>query len=394
MGSPSRGCWRVVVAAVLLLPACFGGGRALALEVWFTEAEGPVRQALEEAIRSFNEDHDDVTALLRVLPDGDYDEQVADAAANDRLPGVIWVDQASLAAARDHVRPVDELLAGTDLASTIPAAQSFVRQGDRMVAAPVWLELPVLVVDRVALTSGGEALPAGATRRWDIPTFAAVIAATAARRGPIGSAVSPVVSYPADERERTLVLTQLLAGGSPTGRVPSPGEIDAFVVAAGPFSEWLTLGLMGPADPAQPSPFSFSTTGGIPAAEARMGDEMAVVAVPGWSATSVADVGAWAITTVGSDEQAAVAVLLEFLLSARVTGPLVDASGHVPARRRDLDASSRYGVSPDVGTLRSLVHDGSVTPMPPPGVTGWRDLWSTLVPDLMGGSGLAVTLES
>jgi multiple sugar transport system substrate-binding protein len=332
----------MAVLCVLVAVACRDAGERSGphtLEVWFHASEGPERELMEEQVERFNESHTGITVLLRLLPEGPYEDQVAEAAVDGTLPDVLDVDRLTLAGGEaGPLLPMDDLLTMEVLDSLVTEIAVTGRVGNHLVGAPSTTEVMLLAADRAEMRAIGAHVPSGVGEPWTREEFEEVLRDSTAHFG------SPALGLPGNPVELGMALEALVrSAGAPL--VPDKGTkghataVDvltapAAVVTATIVSRWIRDGLAAITPPdveEEPAPLALVRSGQIPPRHAT--------AVPpdlGGGVASVALGHVWVIPK-SSQYPTEAAELVSFLLAPDEVAATAAVTGGVPTVRIALD---------------------------------------------------------
>lgn len=390
-----RARWRprlaAVVAVAALAAACTGAGTGAGgegdrtVEVWSHADSGPLREAIEARIDAFNVARDDVLAVLRLLPEGSYADEVLRAAEDGTLPDLLDLDPGLLwrLAADGHLTDLTGLLPDALRRRLLPTAYDVGVFAGRLVGVPVTERVTVLLADRDALEAARVRIPASARRPWTAEELTDVLARLAPghpagvldlRLGPLRATDDP--AWAAD----LLAALARTAGGGVTDALGTHAtdvlngpETTRVVVT---LREWADAGWVVPdAGPDALIDGTVAMVAGDTLEEARlraeMGDRLVVLPLPTFGTGPGATRWGWSWAV----PRGAVAPATEVLLSLfhpESVAALRAADPGVPVTREARQLAVDLQPPGPRAVIGELVDLGAA--VPPPRTPRWRDV--------------------
>ena len=362
----------------ILLSACSDDDSATAnkplyrvIEVWAHTGSAEHNRALQEQVARFNNVQHEIRVNVVILPRKSYEEQLATAAANKRLPDIIEVSSPYIYqyAENGALQPLDKWLMEEDLEQFMPAA---VRQGmyhGRLYAVMPTLSGIVMFANRKLLEQAGIRLPAP-DHSWSIDTFNRNLA-TLARQDSDG-AVLDMQLYRGGNWPASVMLPMLSSAGGglimhePPDRFVQGLDNKNTLRVLSTVQRWIHDGYV------VDKPASF-VNGDVAFMVAEhqtfwqyytaLGDDLVVMPLPdfGHGAKIALDAWAWGLTSQCHDVQASMH-LLEFLLRDEEVVATADATGAMPALKSALVMAEDYNDSGELAMMPALVSRAAMMP--------------------------------
>jgi multiple sugar transport system substrate-binding protein len=148
------------------------------ISVWFHAGSGPERATMNEQVKAFNALKGPVRVRLVVLPQSDYDQQVASAAASGNLPDVLDFDGPFLYnyAWTGKIKPLDSCIPTSLRADLIPSVREEGTYAGRMWGIGTFDSGMALYVRPSILKKAGIRIPTGPANAWTAAEFTQILA--------------------------------------------------------------------------------------------------------------------------------------------------------------------------------------------------------------------------
>lgn len=353
-----RGLLVLVVGAAASAAALVGcqadaSGEPVTLSVWAHNGTDAEAATIRAQVADFNAAQEDVEVRLRLVPEGDYNDEVAIAAAGRDLPDVLDLDGPVVAtqAHLDRLVPLDDLLPQSVLEAQLPTLRDQGRYQGATYAVASFESGLGLFADRSAFAQAGIDLPERNRDAWSADEFREVLARLAAQ-DPDGLVLDLKRNYGMGEW-LTYGFAPLVASAG--GELVEPVTLQAAGHLDGPatlrvleeLSSWAPYVDPNPEDLAfveRRVPLSWVGHWAFPAYQEALGDDLALVPLPDLGHGSRTGQGSWTWTVTARDrgQQEAAATFLEFLLTDEQVLRTTRANGAVPGTASALARSELY----------------------------------------------------
>lgn len=345
-----------LVGILLVAPACSGSpddAGPVTVEVWAHDGTAAERAVLEEQVAAFNERSDDVRVRLRLLPEGDYNDELQAAVARGDLPDVAEVDGPLVPGYvyQDVLVPLEDLLPAELLEDQLPSLKAQGSSGGHTWAVGTFDSGLGLYADRRALTAAGLRIPTSAEEAWTAAEFSAALRALA-RRDPDGRVLDVKLNYGPGEW-LTYGFAPLVASAgdtlldrgslSPAGHLDGPAARRALRTLQS-WSSYVDPNAKDDAFVARRVALSWVGHWTYHDYAEALGDDLAVLPLPDLGNGSKTGQGSWAWTVTATDGrgQRAAADFLAHLLEDEEVLRMTAANGAVPGDRSALASSDTY----------------------------------------------------
>lgn len=382
-GSSTRRVVPARAALILLALFLFGGcgptaeraGRA-ALSVWAHAGQAGEREVLRAQVARFNRAQTDVAVSLTFIPEGTYNGQVQAAALAGRLPDVLEFDGPYLYnyAWQGRLRRLDALLPAALRRELLPSiiAQGTYRDGLYSVAS--FDSGLGLYARRSAVKRAGLRLPRSPAEAWSVDEFDTLLARLSSQDAD-GAVLDLKLNYRGEWFVYGFSPAIQSAGGDliDRGDYRHAGGVlngPAAVAALARIQGWIGRGYVDPnLDDAAfvQGRVALSWVGHWEYDRYRQawGDDLAVVPLPDFGHGTRTGQGSWNWgITVQCDEPRAAMRFIAFLLRPEEVLAMTAANGAVPATRRALAQSPRYGPGRPLNLLAQQLLRGYAVPRP------------------------------
>lgn len=345
-----------LLGALLVVPACTGApddSGPVVVEVWAHDGTDAERAVLEAQVAAFNERRADVRVDLRLLPEGDYNDELQAAVARGELPDVAEVDGPLVPGYvyQDVLAPLEDLLPAASLDDQLPSLQAQGTFDGHTWAVGTFDSGLGLYADRRALAAAGIRVPTAAEDAWTADEFSTALRALA-RRDPDGRVLDVKLNYgPGEWLTYGFAPLVASAGGSlidPTSLSPE-GHLDGAAArrALEALRSWAPY-----VDPNEDDDAFVTREVALSwvghwtyhdYAEA-LGKDLAVLPLPDLGNGSKTGQGSWAWTVTAREgrTQQAAADFLAHLLQDEEVLRMTAANGAVPGDRSALASSDTY----------------------------------------------------
>jgi multiple sugar transport system substrate-binding protein len=150
------------------------------ITVWFhaSASVGAEWQTMIRQVGTFNRSQRSVRVKLITLPEGDYNREVASAAADGNLPDVLDFDGPNLYnyAWAGDLKPIDSCLTPAERADLLPSIRQQGTYGGRMWGVGTFDSGLGLYVRPSILRKAGISIPADASQAWTAAQFGGILA--------------------------------------------------------------------------------------------------------------------------------------------------------------------------------------------------------------------------
>lgn len=347
-----------VAAAALVLAGCSSGSEAAPdagdasgeITVWAQEGQEGEVQAAKDAVAAFNESQDEITAELTLIPQATYGQTLG-ATDVDALPDVYEFDGETLGALvyAGKLRQLDDLVSQDTIDSQIPSiiAEGTYSDGNVYAVAQYDSGLGLFGSRSMLEAAGITDLPATVEDAWTVDEFEdAVVALAGSTPGGKGLDIKENYAGTWPGYAFTPVVNSagqpLVSDGSAEGALNAPEVAEAL----SRFAAWREY-----VDPnADDKAFTDGRVGlswvghwNYPAYSEALGDDLVVMPLPDFGNGTKSGQGshAWGIGA-QSENAAAGAKFLEFLMQDEWVGQVTDANGAVPGTTSAIAASDLY----------------------------------------------------
>lgn len=343
---------RAVIAGALLASTSFTGLALAAdpIKVWHHGGRGDgERERMEALIKEWNAANPDIPAVLEVQPEGAYNEQVQAAAASGGLPDLLDFDGPNYAnyVWSGYLLPLNDIVSKETLDDMLPSliAQGTYAPDGKLYSLGAGDSGLAIWGRKSLLEKAGVRIPTSAEDPWTMEEFEDALAKLSKVEG---------IKYPLDIKANygqgewfTYGFSPIVQsfGGDLIDRTSwkSEGTIngDAAVKAMTHFQGWVKNGWVVPASEGDDAFYgkkiaalSFVGHWMWPAHSKELGDDLVLITMPNWGGKHVTGNGGWCWgITKTSAQPENTAKLLEFFLSTKNVGDLMQAMGGVPGRK-------------------------------------------------------------
>lgn len=318
------------------------------MKVWHHGGRGDgERERMEALIKTWNEQHPDMPAVLEVQPEGAYNEQVQAAAASGGLPDLLDFDGPNYAnyVWSGYLVPLNDLVSKQVMEDVIP---SIIAQGtyspDGKVYSLGMADSGLSIWGRKSLLEkAGVRIPKGVEDAWTMEEFEDALAKLQKLDG-IKYALDIKANYGQGEWY-TYGFSPIVQsfGGDLIDRASwrAEGTVngDSAVKAMTHFQNWVKNGHVVPASEGDDAFYGKKTAALSyvghwmwPAHSKAFGDDLVLLPMPNWGGKHVTGNGSWCWgITKTSKQPENTAKLLEFFMSTDNVAALSQAMGGVPA---------------------------------------------------------------
>jgi multiple sugar transport system substrate-binding protein len=375
-----RNSFLVILAMLLVLPLSqltFAQDGPQEVSLWYHSGQGGERDALNIAIESFNSSQDEYEIVPTEVPEGNYNEQVRNAALSGTLPCVLDFDGPFIYSYVESgdLTPIGEYFDEDFLADVLP---SIIDQGT--VDGTLWslgqFDSGLAIWgNRALLDEAGVRIPEGLDDVWTLDEFNAaiealdgvvpddgyVIALQMQNEGEWFSyAFGPILrSFGADTIDRETYETA-------EGVLNGEAAFNAMSWLQGLFEN-------GYASDDAVDPDADFLEGRVALAyvghwryvdyKAALGDDLVLIPVPDYGNGAVTGMGSWnwGITSSCESKDGAAAFIAHVMSPENVI-TVTDANGAVPALISVLEADERYQEGGDLWIYRQQLENGVAVP--------------------------------
>jgi multiple sugar transport system substrate-binding protein len=405
---------QVVVGSLLATTALATSGVAFAadpIKVWHHGGRGDgERGKMEALIKEWNAANPDMQAVLEVQPEGAYNEQVQAAAASGGLPDLLDFDGPNYAnyVWSGYLSPLNDLVSKDTMSDMIA---SLIAQGTYAPDGKIYSlgagDSGLSIWGRKSLLEkAGVRIPKGVEDAWTMAEFEDALAKLQKVEG-IKYALDIKANYGQGEWY-TYGFSPIIQsfGGDLIDRTTwkAEGAIngEAAVKAMTHFQGWVKNGNVAPASEGddtfygkKTSALSFVGHWMWPAHSKAFGDDLVLLPMPNWGGKHVTGNGGWCWgITKTSKQPEATGKLLEFMLSTKNVGDLMQAMGGVPGRKSAAANVDLYKEGGPLSLYLAQLNAGLGYPRPAhpayPTITG---AFAKAVADIIDGKDVKASLD-
>jgi multiple sugar transport system substrate-binding protein len=381
------------------------------IKVWHHGGRGDgERGRMEQLIKDWNAANPSMPAVLEVQPEGAYNEQVQAAAASGGLPDLLDFDGPNYAnyVWSGYLSPLNDLVSADTMADMIP---SLIAQGTYAPDGKVYSlgagDSGLAIWGRKSLlTKAGIRIPTGPADAWTMAEFEDALAKLQKVEG-IKYALDIKANYGQGEWY-TYGFSPIVQsfGGDLIDRTTwkADGAIngDAAVKAMTHFQGWVKAGYVAPASEGDDSFYgkkisalSFVGHWMWPAHSKELGEDLVLLPMPNWGGKHVTGNGGWCWGITKTSKQAAnTGKLLDFMLSTKNVGDLMQSMGGVPGRKSAAASVDLYKEGGPLSLYLAQLNAGMGYPRPAhpayPTITG---AFAKAVADIIDGKDVKASLD-
>lgn len=336
-----------------------GGAIAGDIKVWHHGGRGDgEREKIAKMLEAWSTAHPESKAVLEILPEGAYNEQVQAAALAGNLPDLLDFDGPNYAnyVWSGYLTPLNEIVGKATLDNVIPSliAQGTYGPDGKLYSLGMGDSGLGLWGNKAMLTKAGVRIPKGVEDAWTLAEFEDALAKL--KTSGVATPLDVKLNYGKGEWY-TYGFSPIIQsmGGDLIDRTAwkSTGTLDgaASVDAMTHFQSWVKAGYVVPGAAGDDS-FYAKKTSAIsfvghwmwPAHSKGLGDDLVLIPMPKWGAKQLTGNGGWCWgVTKSSKDPKAVGALIEYLLSDPVLGPFMESQGGPPGTKSVTAASKLYG---------------------------------------------------
>jgi multiple sugar transport system substrate-binding protein len=317
------------------------------IKVWHHGGRGDgERGRMEQLIKDWNAANPTMPAVLEIQPEGAYNEQVQAAAASGGLPDLLDFDGPNYAnyVWSGYLQPLNGLVSDAVIADVIPSliAQGTYAPDGKLYSLGMGDSGLAIWGRKSLLEKASVRIPKGVDDAWTMAEFEDALAKLQKVEG-IKYALdikanygqgewytygfSPIVqSFGGDLIDRTTWKAE--------GAINGPKAVEAMTHFAG----WVKAGYVAPKSEGDDSFYgkkisalSFVGHWMWPAHSKALGDDLVLLPMPNWGGKHVTGNGGWCWgITKSAKDPAATGKLLEFFMSTKNVGDMMQAMGGVP----------------------------------------------------------------
>ena len=336
-----------------------GMAQAGDIKVWHHGGRGDgERGKITAMLEAWSAAHPDNKAVIEILPEGAYNEQVQAAALAGNLPDLLDFDGPNYANYfwSGYLTPLNDIVPKATLDNMIPSliAQGTYGPDGKLYSLGMGDSGLGLWANKAMLTKAGVRIPKGVDDPWTLAEFEDTLAKLKASG--IATPLDVKLNYGKGEWF-TYGFSPIVQsmGGDLINRTTwlSKGTLDgdAAVNAMTHFQSWVKAGYVVPAAAGDDSFFGKKTSAisfvghWMWAAHSKaLGDDLVLLPMPKWGDKQLTGNGGWCwgVTKKAKDPKA-VGELIAYLLSDPVLGPFMESQGGPPGTKSVTAASKLYG---------------------------------------------------
>ncbi len=348
-------CLPVLALLTALLSGCSGSGSGSApteVSMWSHGGTPEERAALTASIEAFNTSHPGSRVLLRLLPEGTYNDVLETALAAGNPPDIIDLDGPTIAgfAARGALSPLEDLLPDKLLRNLIPSVKAEAAWNGHLWALGTFDSGLALFADRRALRAAGVVAPISLQTAWTGSQFRSVLQRLS-RRDPDRKVLDLKRNYGIGEW-LTYGFAPLLssAGGGvldPTtglasGTLDSPASVRALTTLQS-WTQYVDPNTDDRAFTSRRVALSWVGHWAYPAYAKALGDDLLVLPFPDLGNGAKTGQGSWTWAVSRASRHADTAAqVLTWLGSDAQVAAMTQANGAVPGTMTSLAASALH----------------------------------------------------
>jgi len=336
-----------------------GAAQAGDIKVWHHGGRGDgERGKITEILEGWNKLHPDKKAVIEILPEGAYNEQVQAAALAGNLADLLDFDGPNYAnyVWSGYLVPLNDIVPKATIDNMIPSliAQGTYGPDGKLYSLGMGDSGLGLWANKAMLTKAGVRIPKGVDDAWTLAEFEDALAKLKASG--IATPLDVKLNYGKGEWY-TYGFSPIIQsmGGDLISRTTwtSKGTLDgdASVNAMTHFQSWVKNGYVVPAAAGDDSFFGKKTSAisfvghWMWAAHSKaLGDDLVLLPMPKWGDKQLTGNGGWCWgVTKNAKDPKAVGELIAYILSDPVLGPFMDSQGGPPGTKSTTAASKLYG---------------------------------------------------
>lgn len=375
-----RNSFLVILAIVLVLPLSqftFAQDGPLEVTLWYHSGQGGERDALNSAVESFNDGQDEYEIVPTEVPEGNYNEQVRNAALSGTLPCVLdfdgpfiysYVESGDLAPLGEYFDEefLDDVLPSIIDQGTVDGTLWSLGQFDSGLA--LW-------GNRAMLEEAGVRIPEGIDDVWTFEEFNTTLEALDSVVPDDGYSLALQMHYEGEWFSyafgpvlRSFGADTIDRDGYETAEDMLNGE------AAFNALSWIqSLFEDGYASNDAVDPDADFVEGRVPLAlvghwryvmyQEALGDDLVLIPMPDFGEGAVTGMGSWnwGITSTCENKEGAAAFIAHVMSPENVIA-VTDANGAVPALISVLETDERYQEGGDLWIYRQQLETGVAVP--------------------------------
>jgi multiple sugar transport system substrate-binding protein len=346
------------------------------LTVWAHAGQASERKIIEQQMRVFDQQHDDISIDLTFIPEHSYNAQVQAAAIADDLPDVLEFDVPYLYnyAWQGHLQPLDELLPGRLKQDLLP---SIINQGNyqqHLYGVGTFDSGLALYARRSLLQKINARIPENPAQAWTISEFNTILK-NLSQQDEDGAVLDLKLNYPDEWFSYAFAPVIQSAGADLIDRTDyrhAVGVInnDAAVGAMQHIQSWLRNGLVDAnVDDAafinERVALSWAGHWEYQRYAGAFGDDLVLLPLPDFGQGSRNGQGSWVwgIASQSLRQQQA-AKLIRFLLQPEQILAMTSANGAVPATNTAIKQSDLYKKGGALHLFVQQLRNGTAVPRP------------------------------
>jgi len=371
----TRGLLLAGAASLFLTPAWAGD-----IKVWHHGGRGDgEREKIAKMLEAWSAAHPDNKAVLEILPEGAYNEQVQAAALAGNLPDLLDFDGPNYAnyVWSGYLTPLNDIVPKATLDNVIPSliAQGTYGPDGKLYSLGMGDSGLAIWGSKSMLTKATVRIPKGVGDAWTLPEFEDALQML--RISGLATPLDLKLNYGKGEwfTYGFSPIIQSMGGdliNRQTWQAKGTLDGDASVNAMTHLQNWVKLGYVVPAS-AGDDAFYGKKTAALsfvghwmwPAHSKGLGDDLVLIPMPKWGDKQLTGNGGWCWgVTKNAKEPKVVGELIAYLLSDPVLGPFMESQGGPPGTKSVTAASKLYGQGGKLQVYADQLSQGIGFPRP------------------------------